>query len=260
MKQSLALLLLLMAACAADPEPAPEATAEASSEEQKADPLKKGRELIDQRESGDSIDRALRLLDWHAKQKPESAEIRTLTTEAYSRALDLLEDRKSQEKARIKSLLGRGKPHAEAAIKLAPSKGETQYWRACFLLHQADYDQSLGEAKEALALLEKAEASAPKTDDGGPSRMKGRVLHEMPGLFGGSLAKAVASYKKSLDVAPNFVTTHLWLGEAYADGKRSDLARHELEGVVASTSRPGHDKEDTADRKKAEERLKSIKK
>lgn len=260
MKRFLPIVLSLLAACASGPAPVPEIIPEASDEEQKADPVRMGRDLIDQRESGDSLDRAVRMLEWHAAKKPDSAEIQTLATEAYSRSIERLQENKANEQSRIKSLLTRGKPRADAAIRLAPSNGETQYWRACFLLHEADYEQSLGKANEALALLDKAEASAPKTDDGGPSRMKGRVLAEMPGLFGGSLKKAVESYKKSLQAAPNSITTHLWLGEAYAAGKQNDLARKELEWVLAAKPRPGHEKEDGADRAKAEEKLKSLKK
>ena len=260
MKRFLPIVLSLIAGCASGPEPAPDTTPDATPEEQQADPLKHGREWIDQRESGDNLDRAVRMLEWHAAKKPDSPQIQTLATEAYSRSIERLQENKANEQAKIQTLLARGKPHADAAIKLAPDSGETQYWRACLLLHEADYHQSLGKANEALALLDKAEVSAPKTDDGGPSRMKGRVLAEMPGLFGGSLKKAVESYKKSLQAAPNSITTHLWLGEAYNEGKKPDLARKEFEWVLAAKPREGHEKEDGADRKKAEDLLKTLKK
>ena len=73
------------------------------------------------------------------------------------------------------------------------------------------------------------------------------------------LSKAVASYKKSLQVAPDCITTHLWLGEAYADAKHPELAREHWEKVVATKPRPGHEKEDGDDIKKAQEKLKSLK-
>jgi tetratricopeptide (TPR) repeat protein len=258
MKRGLIYLLIASSGCA-EPAPAPGAPIEASSEEKELDPLQAGRELIDHREEPGNLERALRVLDYASTQSPQSAAIHLLAAEAYSRALEDLEDRKSQERDLVRRLLAGGKPHADEAVRIEPANGAALYWRACLLLHEADVSSSLGKAKEALAQLERAESLLPGVDEGGPSRMKGRVLYELPGLFGGSLAKAIANYRKSLEVAPNCITTHLWLGEAYCDAKKYDLARKELEWVLAAERRPGHEKEDGADQKKAREKLKSLK-
>jgi len=258
MKRGGMILLLALSGCAETPS-APDSPTEATAEEMKMDPIKAGRELIDQREKDDSLDRAVRLLEYHSAQKPQSAALHILATEAYSRSLEALDDRKAQERDRVKRLLTKGKPHADEAVRIEPTNGAAHYWRACILLHEADVERSLGKAKEALAQLEKAESLLPTVDEGGPSRMRGRVLAEMPPLFGGSLAKAVAAYQKSLVVAPNCITTHLWLGEAYSDGRKYDLARKELEWVQAAKPRAGHEKEDGDDKAKAEEKLKTLK-
>jgi tetratricopeptide (TPR) repeat protein len=258
MNRPLTFLLLAVCGCAAEPE-IPDSATEPTATEQKLDPLKTGRELLDQREKDDNLDRAVRILEWHAGQKPKDEKVQLLAAEAYSRSLEVLGDRKKTDKTRARRLLTQGKLRGQAALDLAPADGVALYWRACLLLHEADIDASLGKAKEAIAMLEKAEAADPKTDDGGPARMKGRVYAEMPLLVGGSLSKAVANYKKSLAVAPDFITTRLWLGEAYADGKRPDLARKELEWVVAAKPRAGHEKEDGEDIQKAAERLKKLK-
>lgn len=257
MRWTLALLLPAVAACAELPS-LPDSFTEADAEEQRMNPAA-ARELIDQREKDGNLDRALRVLEYHAAKNPQSGEIRILAAEAYSRSVEALQDRKAQEKDRLKRLLTKGKPHADAAVRLEPKSGAAHYWRACLLLHEADFEQSLAKANEALKELDQAEALQPDVDNGGPSRMKGKVLAEMPALFGGSLSKAVASFLKSLRIAPDFITTHLWLGEAYIDAKKPDLARKELEWVLAAKPRPGHEKEDGADKKRAEEKLKSLK-
>lgn len=230
-----------------------------TEEDRKLDALKDGRRLIDEREQDDNLNKAIRLLHWQASQKPDSAELQRLAAEACSRALELLDPKKPEDRARHQMLRQIGRPHADAAVHLAPDDGVARYWRACILLHEANAEQSLGKTKEAMAELEKAESLAPAVDDGGPSRMRGKVLSEMPMLLGGSLSKAVAAYKRSLEQSPDRITTHLWLGEAFISAKKTDLARKELEWVVAAKPRKGHEKEDGTDQQEAAEKLKSLK-
>ncbi len=252
--------LLTLTACAGVPEEAaPAALMEPSADEKGGDAVKIGRKLIDEREQGDNLNKAVRVLHWHATQKPQSPELQLLAAEACSRALDPLDPKKSADQARHQTLRKMSRPHADEAVRLAPGDGAAHYWRGCILLHEANAEQSLGKTNEALKDLDKAEASKPAVDDGGPSRMKGRVLAEMPGLFGGSLKKAVEAYQKSLAAAPDRITTHLWLGEAYIEAKKLDLARKELEWVVAAKPRKGHEKEDGADQQEAAEKLKTLK-
>jgi tetratricopeptide (TPR) repeat protein len=261
MKHALLLgIVLSLAACSETPEEAaPASLMEPSADERGGDPVKLGRRLIDEREQNDNLNRAIRMLHWHAGQKPQSAELQLLAAEACSRALELLDPKKSDERARHQTLRKLGRPHADEAVRLAPENGAAHYWRGCILLHEANAEQSLGKTNEALRELDKAEASTPAIDDGGPSRMKGKVLAEMPGLLGGSLKKAVEAYRKSLAAAPDRITTHLWLAEAYIDGGKPDLARQELDWVLAAKPRPGHEKEDGVDQKEAADKLKSLK-
>lgn len=255
------LTLLAGAACADTPGPAdpPSTFQEPSAEDKKADPVKLGRRLIEEREQNDNRDKGIRLLHWHANQNPQSAELHLLAAEAISRALEPLDPKKTSDQARHQTLRQLGRPHADAAVKLAPDSGAAHYWRGALLLHEANAEQSLGKTHEAMAEFDKAEALDPKVDDGGPSRMKGKVLAEMPFLLGGSLTKAVAEYRKSLGVAPDRLTTHLWLGEAYLDAKKKDLARQELERVVSAKPRKGHEMEDGADQQEATDKLKQMK-
>lgn len=261
MKRVFFLALLAVPGCLEPPEPAPEPAPPPAiaAEDQGADPVKTGRDLIEHREEDDNLDRAIRLLESHSAKEPESAVLHQLIAEAYSRSLEALGTRKSEERTRVRQLLARAKPHADEALRLDPTSAEAFYWKACLLLHEADVERSLGRAKEALKLLDQAEHLNLALDDGGPSRMKGRVLQELPGLFGGSTSKAIACYLKSLEIAPNCITTHLWLGEAYTDARKYDLARKELEWVIGASPRPGHEKEDGDDQKEAREKLKSLK-
>ncbi|HVR86489.1 MAG TPA: hypothetical protein VMU54_19355 [Planctomycetota bacterium] len=259
MKRVRVFLLWALAGCA-EPPPEPEKPADPTVEERALDPLRVGREWIDQREQEGKLDQAIRVLDYHSAQKPQSAALHLLAAEACSRALEDLGERKSQERALVKRLLANGKFHGDEAVRIEPTNGAALYWRACLLLHEADVHSSLGTAKRALAELERAEALLPGIDQGGPARMMGRVYYEMPGLFGGSVAKAIAAYQRSLKIAPNCMTSHLWLGEAYLDARKPDLARAELEWVLAAPPRPGHEKEDGADQKEAREKLKGLRK
>jgi len=261
MRRILILTVFAAAGCSDTPdvEAEPSRISEPTPQEKTADPVKTGRELIENREKDDNLDKAIRLLHWQASQQPASAEAQTLAAEACSRALELLDPAKPADRERHQMLRQIGSAHADEAVRLAPESGAARYWKGCLLLHEANAERSLGKTNKAIAELDKAETLEPAIDDGGPSRMKGKVLAEMPYLFGGSLTKAVAAYKKSLSASPNRITTHLWLGEAYLEAKKPGLARTELEWVVAAKPRPGHEKEDGAEQKEAAEKLTSLK-
>ncbi len=144
-------------------------------------------------------------------------------------------------------------------MKLHPGDGAAWYWLATNQLHLADAEQTLWRAKAALKNLDKADELAPKVDEGGPSRMRGKVLCDMPGLLGVSVAKGVESFRKSLGLAPDCITTHLWLGQAYAGAGKHDLAKKELDWVIAAKARPGHEKEDAKSKKDAQDALQKLK-
>ena len=261
MRRILILAVAAAAGCSdtSEVEAGPALMGEVTSQDQNVDPLKEGRRLIEERERDDNLNKAIRMLHWHADQKPQSAEVQLLAAEACSRALELLDPAKPADRPRHQMLRQIGRAHADEAVKLAPDSGAARYWKGCILLHEANAERSLGKTNQAIAELDKADALEPAVDDGGPSRMKGKVLSEMPALFGGSLSKAVAAYKKALRLSANRITTHLWLGEAYLDAKKADLARSELQWVVAAKPRPGHEKEDGAEQKEAAEKLSSLK-
>jgi tetratricopeptide (TPR) repeat protein len=233
-----------------DPMPA---TVTLSNAENQVDPLRSARVLIDQRETPGALDHAIALLDGYLPQKPHSVEHLVILAEAHSRCLEVLDVKKPADRAPHELHRTRGRSHAREALGLAPNNGVVQYWLGCLLLHAADAERSYGRLKEALPHLELAQKGAPGTDEGGPARMLGRVYQETPGGFLlGSKPEAIKWYKKSLEVAPDSMSTRLWLGETYVAAGLPALARPELERVIATKPRAGHQKEEAEYRHKAE--------
>jgi tetratricopeptide (TPR) repeat protein len=229
-----------------------------SADEEKSDPLKAAPKLLEEREQPGKLDQAIALLNWHLQRTPESAPLHQLLAEAHSRAAEALDVQKKEDQPYHAYHAQEGIRHADEALRLSPNSGPAHYWRATNLLHAANLERSLGRAKDALKELDAADQISPEVDEGGPSRMRGKVLHDMPSLFGGSVSKAIANFQKSLKLAPNVGTTHLWLGEAYLSARKNDLARKELEWVAAAKPRPGHEKEDGENRQKAQDLLKKL--
>lgn len=216
------------------------------------------RRLIDRPDDPGNLDRAIALLEGHLERGPRSAERLILLAEAHSRKAERLDLGKADDRPRHQKQRTEGRRLAEEALQASPNDGIVHYWLAALLLHAADAERSLGRAKEALRHLDRAEELAPAVDQGGPSRLRGKVLQDLPGLFGGSTSRAIASYRRSLAIAPDCITTHLWLGEAYAAQRNVDAARKEFEWVSAAALRPGHEKEDDDDRRRARESLRKL--
>src|SRR5262245_32936433 len=230
MRPGLSMLLLLLATvgCASTP-PMPDVHGwqgvQLSAAEQQTDPLPSARSMIEDRETPGSLDHAIALLKWHVERHPESGDLHLLLAEAHSRSAEALDLAKKEDQGPHLYHRTEGLKHAQQALKIVPENGRAHYWMATNLLHAADGERSLGRAKEALAELDKADKLAPSVDEAGPSRMRGKVLHEMPSLFGGSLSKAIVSYRRAVEIAPESTTTHLWLGQAYVGAKQPELQK-----------------------------------
>jgi tetratricopeptide (TPR) repeat protein len=230
-----------------------------SKAEVQGDPLPAARKLIDRRETPGTLDHAIALLEAQLTKRPQSAELLVMLAEAHSRCLETLDVKKQADLAPHEQHRTRGRARAQEALRLAPNHGVAQYWLGCLLLHAAEAERSYGRLKEALPHLELAQKQAPETDDGGPARMLGRVYQETPGgLLLGSKPLAIKWYRRSLEVAPNAISTHLWLGETYVAASQPALARPELKRAVAIKPRVGHEKEEGDYRLKAEALIKKL--
>jgi len=256
--------LLLLGACSKkssenDLAPPGAIAAKVAKGEIKGGSFPAARKLIDQRETPGALDRAIALLEGQLPENPQSVELLVMLAEAHSRSLEVLDVKKKGDLASHKEHRTKGRSHAEEALRLAPNNGVAHYWLGCLLLHAAEAERSYGRLKEALPHLELAQKQEPATDDGGPARMLGRVYQETPGgLLLGSKPKAIKWYKKSLEVAPDSISTHLWLAETYAADSKPALARPELKRVVATKPRSGHEKEEGDYRQKAEDLTKKL--
>ena len=257
--------LLILGACSTtsgenDPAPSgpPSGKAVLTESELKGDPLPAARKLIDRRETPGALDRAVALLEAHLGKR-RSPGLLVMLAESHSRSLEALDVKKQADLAAHEQHRTRGRFHAQEALRLEPDNGATRYWLGCLLLHAADAERSYGRLKEALPHLELAQKQAPATDDGGPARMLGRVYQETPGgLMLGSKPEAIKWYKKSLEVAPDSLSTHLWLGETYLASSQPALARLELKRVASMKLRGGHEKEDVQYRQAAEDLIKKM--
>jgi tetratricopeptide (TPR) repeat protein len=253
--------VLLAAACTSLPEAVP------SPEDQRLDPLKIGPELIDQRETPGSLERAITLFRWHLRQQPDSVDLNALIAEAHARSIATLDLKNPDDRPLHRAHRTEGLRHAQEALRIDPGHAPAHYWLAILLLHAAGADiesspnktkEALAHLSEALTHLSKADQLSPKVDEGGPARVRGKVLQELPVPLGGSLPKAIACYLRSLELAPDFITTHLWLAQAYLGVQKPDLAKKELSWVAAAQLRKGHEKEDGEEQRKALELIKKL--
>lgn len=205
------------------------------------------------------IEHVIALLRYHWPSAHESAELNVLLAEAHSRVLERLDLGRKEDREPHRRHREAGKVHADAALHADPNRGDAHYWKGAVLLHTAEAESSYGRMKEGLQEMLSAEKLDPRVDHGGPDRMIGRVYQETPGWpFLGSRPKAIEYYKKSIDIAPHFALTHLWLAETYqADGQK-DKAREEAGSAANEPPRKGHEKEDGETARKAEELLKKL--
>lgn len=259
-------VLLLLGACAttsSEGDAAPAGPMSASvtltDAEVRGNPIPAARKLIDQPEAPGTLVHAIALLEHHLSKSPRSVEFLLLLAEAHSRALEPLDVKKPGDLGAHEQHRTRGRFRAQEALRLAPGNGAAQYWLGCLLLYAADAERSYGRLKEALIHLELAQKQAPATDGGGPARMLGRVYQETPGgMLLGSKPEAIKWYRKSLEVGPDSITSHLWLGETYVASGQPALARPELERALSIKPRKGHEKEEGGYRQRAEELIKKL--
>lgn len=259
----------LLAACASAPEAQPPAgslpesdpPAPTLTEQMKSADLETVRRYaLTDLDSDGEYGHVLTLLRHHWPKAPQDATLNALLAEAHAKTVDTLDLKKPEEKPRWDRHRQAGLFHARKAVEAAPESGHARYWLGALLLYTADLEQSYGRLKEALAELLKAEKLDPKVDDGGPARMLGRIYQETPGFpFLGSKSKAIEWYRKSIEIAPRRLLTHLWLAETYAADKQADAARKEIQGVLQPQAEDRvYPRTNGEIRKKAQELLKRL--
>jgi len=73
----------------------------------------------------------------------------------------------------------------------------------------------------------------PTYDFGGPDRVLGRVLHQLPAMNGGDNKKAIEHLRKAVKIGPGLLMNHRFLAEVLISEGKKDEARLLLEAIVA---------------------------
>jgi TPR repeat protein len=87
----------------------------------------------------------------------------------------------------------------------------------------------------------------------------GQMYRKAPRIFGGDLSKAIEYLEKGIKVGPNNGLTRLRLAQAYADARRNEDARKQIEILMGITPTPGYEPEYNDALKEARELQEKIK-
>ncbi|MEO7273366.1 MAG: TRAP transporter TatT component family protein [Vicinamibacterales bacterium] len=162
--------------------------------------------------------------------------------------------------AERKPLLEAGIAAARTALTIAADKPEGHFWLAAnrgALAESFGLRQGLkyrGTIKDELLIVLRLD---PAFQQGSADRALGRWYARVPGLFGGSTAKAEAHLRASLTYGPHSTASHFFLAELLFDDHRPDDARAELQQVLDAPLDPDWAPEDREFKEKATRRIKS---
>ena len=94
--------------------------------------------------------------------------------------------------------------------------------------------------------------------EGSADRALGRWYHKVPGLFGGSAAKAEQHLRKSLTYSPQSTVSLFFLGELYADQGRPAEAQRLYQQVLEAPVHRDYAPEDKFYKAQARARLQAL--
>jgi tetratricopeptide (TPR) repeat protein len=164
--------------------------------------------------------------------------------------------------AERRTALDRGVHAGEQAIALDGSKPEGHFWLAAnmgALAESYGLVQGIkyrGRIKDALERVLKIDEA---WQQGSADRALGWWYHRVPGLFGGSESKAEIYLRKALTYNTHSTVTLYFLSEVLLERGRTDEARKMLQQVLDAPLDPDWGPEDKSYKKKASERLTTIK-
>jgi len=157
-----------------------------------------------------------------------------------------------------RAALERGLAAARQLTTTAPGRPEGHFWMAAnmgALAESFGLRQGLRYRGDIKRELEAVLAIDPAFQQGSPDRALGRWYHKVPGLFGGSRAKAEEHLRKSLTYNSNSTVSRFFLAELLFDMDRDAEAIEELKKVVAATPDPEWEPEDRVYKERARRRL-----
>lgn len=94
----------------------------------------------------------------------------------------------------------------------------------------------LNPIKEEMAFVLNVDESY---EDGGPHRVLGRLLHQIPGIVGGSKSEAVKHLAQAVKLGSQRWLNHIYLAQVYIDQDKKTEAKALLQQVIAGPAQPG---------------------
>jgi tetratricopeptide (TPR) repeat protein len=130
-----------------------------------------------------------------------------------------------------------GRQAARRAVELAPRSAAAHFWYATTT---ARWGQTKGVVR-SLFLLPEVQRGIDTVLALDPRftavySLAGNVYYEVPGLFGGDLAKAEEMFRKGLEQDARFTGLRVGLGKTLIKRGRKDEARRELQAVLGETA------------------------
>jgi tetratricopeptide (TPR) repeat protein len=150
---------------------------------------------------------------------------------------------------------------ATDAIALNGGRPEGHFWMAATMGALAEsygLRQGLKYRTRIRQALERVLAIEPAFMDGSADRALGRWYHKVPGLFGGSAAKAEQHLRKSLAYSPQSSVSLFFLGELYLDEGRPSEARRLFQQVLEAPLHREYAPEDRFFKAQARARLQEL--
>lgn len=133
---------------------------------------------------------------------------------------------------------------ADAAVAASPGRAEPLIWSAIITASEAGLRgglSGLGLAREARALLERAEAINPRALNGSALTSLGSLYAQVPGppIGFGNRARARTYLQRALAIAPDSVDANYFMGDLLNRERDYAGAARALEHALAAPARPG---------------------
>jgi Tetratricopeptide repeat len=161
-----------------------------------------------------------------------------------------------------RTFLERGIAAGRTAVALQPNRPEGHFWIAANMGGLAEsfgMRQGLkyrGEIRDELMTTLRLDAAFQQ---GSADRALGRWYYKVPGLFGGSNAKAEEHLRRSLTYSPGNTASLYFLAEVLIATKRGPEAQAVLQKLIASPGEPGWGPEDSEYKIKGQRLLDKLK-
>ena len=161
-----------------------------------------------------------------------------------------------------RAALERGVKAGEQAVTLQAGRPEGHFWLAAnmgALAESFGLTQGIKYRGRIKDELTKVREMDPSWQQGSADRALGMWYFKVPGLFGGSRKKAEEHLRQALTYNPRSTATLYFLAEVLLADRRRDEARTLLQQVLEAPADPNWAPEDRDFKRKAEEKLKTLK-